>query len=202
MSERKKHWEHVYETKSPEQVSWTQTVPETSLNFINKFNLPKNAPIIDVGGGDSRLADCLLDGGFTDITVLDISEHALVRAKFRLGERSSKVNWIVSDITEFRPLRRYSLWHDRATFHFLTRPEQISKYIETAGHSTDQYMVIGTFSKNGPERCSGLPIRQYSAGDLQHTLAKDFKKIECITEDHLTPFNTRQNFTFCSFEKI
>ena len=202
MSVRKQHWEHVYETKSPEQVSWTQAVPQTSLNFINKFNLPKSAAIIDIGGGDSLLVDFLLKEGFTDITVLDISEQALERAKARIGEKAGLVKWIVCDITEFKPEHHYTLWHDHATFHFLTTPDQINTYLQIAAGAVDQYLIVATFSDNGPEKCSGLLIKQYSEQDLQQTLAGNFKKIECLTEDHVTPFNTMQNFTFCSFEKV
>lgn len=202
MSVRKQHWEQVYETKSPEQVSWTQVVPQTSLNFINKFNLPKSAAIIDIGGGDSLLVDFLLEEGFTDITVLDISEQSLERAKARIGEKADLVKWIVCDITEFKPERHYALWHDRATFHFLTTPGQIDTYVQIAAGAVDQYLIIATFSDNGPEKCSGLQIKQYSETDLQQTLAVNFRKIECLTEDHVTPFNTVQNFTFCSFEKV
>jgi len=201
MPELKTHWEQVYRTKSPEQVSWTQTIPQTSLDFIRHFDLPKNASMIDVGGGDSKLADFLLDEGYQNITVLDISEAALKRAKHRLGVKSENVKWIVSDITEFRPEESYDLWHDRATFHFLTTSEQVAVYLGIAGKAVGKYMVVGTFSENGPEKCSGLPTKRYSAAELQQTLAMDFKKIECITEDHLTPFNTIQNFTFCSFQK-
>jgi hypothetical protein len=202
MTTRKRHWEQVYCTKLPEQVSWTQTVPKTSLDFIHEFSLPKHASIIDIGGGDSRLVDYLLEEGFSDITVLDIAEHALEKAQTRLGEKSNRVRWIVSDITEFKPTRHYDLWHDRATFHFLTTPEQIATYIAIAGCATDHYLVIGTFSENGPNKCSGLSVKQYSENDLQQTLAGNFKKIECVTEDHITPLNKLQNFTFCSFEKI
>jgi hypothetical protein len=199
--EIRKHWETVYNTKGPDEVSWTQAVPQTSLDFIQKFNLPHNAPIIDIGGGDSRLVDYLLQDGYTDITVLDISEYALERAKNRLGQNGDKVDWIVSDIVEFVPAKQYSLWHDRATFHFLTTSDQIDAYLQIAAKAVEHYLILGTFSKNGPEKCSGLPIKQYSEIDLLETFAKYFKKIDCITLDHLTPFHTIQNFTFCSFER-
>lgn len=198
----KDHWETVYNTKKPDEVSWTQDSPGTSLNFIRSFDLPKTAAIIDIGGGDSKLADCLLDEGYTDITVLDISAKALERAKLRLKERAGMVKWIVADITEFQPTERYYVWHDRATFHFLTADEQKSKYLEIAANAVEKYMSIGTFSKNGPEKCSGLRIEQYSEEKLAAALAGKFEKIKCITEDHITPFNTVQNFLFCSFKKV
>ncbi len=129
ISAQKKHWETVYETKNPDQVAWTQDIPKTSLDFINSYKLPKSASIIDIGGGDSKLVDFLLDQGYTNISVLDISARALEKAKKRLGKRSKLVNWIESDITKFRPTKTYDIWHDRASFHFLTQPDQISKYL-------------------------------------------------------------------------
>ena len=201
MSKRKSHWETVYITRKPNEVSWTQEVPQTSLDFIHSFNLSKTAKIIDIGGGDSNLVDFLLNDGFENITVLDISENALKRAKERLGEKADKVKWVVSDITEFKPDDFYDVWHDRATFHFLTTPEQIAKYISIANNVVNGYMTIGTFSENGPKKCSGLEIKQYSEAELQAQLSQKFSKIRCVTEDHKTPFNTLQNFLFCSFKQ-
>lgn len=198
---RKEHWEKVFETKMPNEVSWTQDVPATSLNFIHSFNLPKTAKIIDIGGGDSKLVDFLLDEGFENISVLDISEKALERVKHRLGERSAKVKWIASDITQFTPDESYDLWHDRAAFHFLTTPDQIKTYLTIANSAIKGNMVIGTFSDNGPTKCSGLNIKQYTEEELQNQIQGNFEKIKCFTEDHITPFNTKQNFLFCSFKK-
>lgn len=195
------HWDTVYQTKNPDQVSWTQKVPATSLDFIHSFGLTKAAKIIDIGGGDSRLVDYLLEEGFENITVLDISKNALEKAKERLGEKAKKVKWVVSDITEFHPETTYDVWHDRATFHFLTTHEQVSKYITIAEKAITGYLTIGTFSNNGPEKCSGLPIKQYNEESLSAELKKRFDKIRCITEDHITPFDTKQNFLFCSFKK-
>ncbi|PHS09491.1 MAG: SAM-dependent methyltransferase [Kordia sp.] len=199
--DRKKHWETVYKTKDPDQVSWTQETPRTSLKLINSFGLKKTAKIIDIGGGDSTLVDFLLDEGFENITVLDISAKSLEKAKNRLGAKANKVSWIVSDITEFEPKTTYDVWHDRATFHFLTKTEQIKKYLKTARKSVDGFLIIGTFSQNGPEKCSGLEIKQYNEKALTSELNDGFDKIKCITEDHLTPFNTKQNFLFCSFKR-
>jgi trans-aconitate methyltransferase len=195
------HWDTVYKTKNPDQVSWTQEVPKTSLDFIHSFDLKKNAKIIDIGGGDSKLADHLLDEGFENITVLDISAQALEKAKQRLGDRAEKINWIVSDITEFKPDTIFDVWHDRATFHFLTTGNQVAKYLDTARNSVSGFLAIGTFSDNGPEKCSGLPIKQYSEEKLTAELQNGFDKIKCITEDHKTPFDTTQNFLFCSFKR-
>ena len=195
------HWDTVYKTKDLNQVSWTQKVPKTSLDFIHSFGLTKTAKIIDVGGGDSKLVDYLLDEGFENITVLDISAVALTKAKKRLGNKAQKINWIVSDITEFQPDTTFDLWHDRATFHFLTTGKQITQYLHTARNSVSGFLMIGTFSDNGPEKCSGLPIKQYSEEQLTTELQNGFDKLRCITEDHITPFNTTQNFLFCSFKR-
>jgi SAM-dependent methyltransferase len=203
MESDKNHWENIYRTKGSADLSWTQALPSTSLGFIHSFHLPKTARIIDIGGGDSQLVDCLLDEGYTSLTVLDISGAALQKAKQRLGDRAHHVQWIEQDITRFNPAATYDLWHDRATFHFLTTETQIATYLTIARSSvkTNCYTLIGTFSDQGPEKCSGLPIRQYSEEALTHQLT-GFQKIKCITEDHITPFDTRQNFTFCSFRKV
>jgi cyclopropane fatty-acyl-phospholipid synthase-like methyltransferase len=201
MTQKKNHWETVYQTKNPDQVSWTQEIPKTSLDFINSFGVKKDAKIIDIGGGDSKLVDYLLDAGFDNITVLDISAKALEKAQLRLGNRAKNVNWVVSDILEFEPTIHYDVWHDRATFHFLTKTEQIRKYLEIARKSSQGFMTIGTFSENGPTKCSGLEIKQYNEESLTAELKNGFNKIRCISEDHLTPFNTTQNFIFCSFKK-
>lgn len=198
---QKQHWEKVYETTHPGQESWTQEVPKTSLDFIHSFGLSKTAKIIDIGGGDSKLADYLLEEGFENITVLDISAKALDKAKQRLGEKAKKINWVVCDITAFEPDTTFDVWHDRATFHFLTTSDQVAKYMNTARNSVSGYLTIGTFSENGPEKCSGLPTRQYSEETLTNELKTGFDKIRCITEDHITPFNSTQNFLFCSFKR-
>ena len=199
--ERKAHWETVYETKSPEQVSWTQQIPQTSLDFIHSFGNDKSASIIDVGGGDSHLVDCLLDEGYTNISVLDISSKALERAKVRLGKRAEQVQWIVSDIVEFNPDQTYDIWHDRAVFHFLIEDADIQSYVDLVGRVVNQNMVIGTFSKSGPLKCSGLDISQYGDDDLVEGFAGKFEANSCLNVDHTTPFGTIQNFTFCSFSK-
>ena len=200
-TDRQKHWETVYKTKQPNEVSWTQEMPKTSLDFIHEFNLPKSAKIVDIGGGDSKLVDYLLEQGFENITVLDISSEALEKSKKRLGNKAQKVKWIVSDVTEFNPDTKFDVWHDRATFHFLTTPTQIKKYIESASKYVIGFLTIATFSDNGPDKCSGLQIKKYSEKTLTSALKKKFDKIRCITEDHITPFKTIQNFLFCSFKR-
>ncbi|WP_426671401.1 class I SAM-dependent methyltransferase [Mucilaginibacter sp. McL0603] len=198
---RKAHWENVYATKNPDQVSWTQHIPQVSLDLIHSFHLPKTAKIIDIGGGDSKLVDYLLEEGYEDITILDISATALEKAQSRLGSKSKQVKWIVSDITEFEPHEIYDVWHDRAAFHFLTTENQIDTYLNIAQIAISKYMVIGAFSENGPEKCSGLPIKQYSESQLVDQLSNYFTSIKCMNEDHVTPFKTIQNFLFCSFKR-
>lgn len=197
----KAHWEKVYQTKNPDQVSWTQKVPQTSLDFIHSFGLAKTAKIIDIGGGDSKLVDFLLEEGFENITVLDISASALDKAKQRLGRKVEKVNWVISDILEFQPAETFDLWHDRATFHFLTTEEQVEKYVDIARKAVTGYLTIGTFSDRGPNKCSGLFIKKYSEDMLLAEFQDGFEKIRCLTEDHITPFDTTQNFLFCSFKR-
>lgn len=199
--EIKNHWEAVYETKQPHEVSWTQENPKTSLDFIREIHLDKTAKIIDIGGGDSSLVDFLLAEGYENISVLDISANALERTKKRLGKNAEKVTWIVSDITEFKPETAYDIWHDRATFHFLATAEEIKKYAEIAQKWINGYLIMGTFSENGPKKCSGLDIKQYSELEMEKQFAAHFKKLKCSNEDHITPFETKQNFIFCMFEK-
>ena len=197
----KQHWEKVYQTKEPHELSWTQEMPKTSLEFIHGFHLPKSASIIDIGGGDSHLADYLLEEGYTDITVLDISAASLEKAKQRLGNKAEKIKWIVSDIKDFVPDRKYDVWHDRATFHFLTTEEEIRSYLAIVRNNTKGYLVVATSSQSGPKKCSGLPIKQYSDDQLANIFMEGFQKIRCVNVDHITPFQTKQNFTFCSFRR-
>jgi hypothetical protein len=200
MESKKEHWEKVYETKTPDQVSWTQAKPELSLKFIHELIMDKNAPIIDIGGGDSKLVDFLLVDGFSDITVLDISGKAIERAKLRLGALAENVHWIESDINDFVPTRKYALWHDRAAFHFLTTTEEQERYVNLVNARVTEFLVIGTFSEEGPLKCSGLEIQQYSEFSMVDQF-KGFQKVRCENENHQTPFDTMQNFTFCSFKK-
>lgn len=202
MNERKQHWEHIYTHKSPQEVSWTQGKPSLSLNWIKDLNLPKDAPIIDVGGGESHLVDHLLDLGFTDITVLDISKAALHRSQKRLGDKATTVQWIEADITTFQPTRSYALWHDRAVFHFLTKENEIAYYRELAQDKVSDYLLLGTFSKKGPLKCSGLPITQYDIDALSACFKKCFDVQQQKEELHTTPFDTTQAFLYALFKKV
>jgi trans-aconitate methyltransferase len=198
----KEHWDTIYQTKQPNEVSWTQEVPTVSLEFVHQFNIPKFAKIIDIGGGDSKLVDYLLKEGYTQVTVLDISEAAILRAKERLGLDAQKVTWIVSDILDFHPTLKYDLWHDRAAFHFQTDANQIQHYLQIVKEAVDGMVIIGTFSPDGPKKCSGLEIKQYDENGMKEKFeANSFKNVECKREDHITPAGVVQNFVFCSFMK-
>lgn len=197
----KAHWETVFATKQPHEVSWTQETPETSISYFQAANLPKTAKIIDVGGGDSKFVDYLLANDYEDITVLDISKHALDRAKARLGEAAQKVTWIESDINNFQPSKTYDFWHDRAAFHFLTDVNAIQSYAKTVAAHAKQ-LVIGTFSVNGPLKCSGLTIQQYDETSMKSLFeGVGFSAIACEFVDHTTPSGAIQNFIFCSFKR-
>jgi 2-polyprenyl-3-methyl-5-hydroxy-6-metoxy-1,4-benzoquinol methylase len=200
----KQHWENVFTTKQVSEVSWYQQTPQDSLDFIQQQALPKTASIIDIGGGDSFLVDNLLNMGYTNITVLDISEAAINKVKKRFGAKAKKVNWVVSNILDFDTGIKYDCWHDRAAFHFLTTAKEIQTYLSIAQKSINPggKMIIGTFSDNGPKKCSGLSVKQYNEHILTSTLQKWFSKIKCISTNHITPFKTVQHFLFCSFQKL
>jgi 2-polyprenyl-3-methyl-5-hydroxy-6-metoxy-1,4-benzoquinol methylase len=202
--DRKKHWENIYSTKELENCSWFQPTPVTSLEFIEQSGITKTSKIIDIGGGDSFLADSLLEKGYTDITILDISEAALERAKQRLGNKADQIKWVVGDVASFAPSEKYDLWHDRAAFHFLTNQNDVNSYVVTAKYALNDrgIIVIGTFSENGPKKCSGIEIKQYSEEGLSKIFENDLQRLKCVNVDHPTPFNTTQNFTFCSFQKL
>ncbi|MBO9620251.1 MAG: class I SAM-dependent methyltransferase [Niabella sp.] len=201
--DRKKHWNSIYQSKTTNEVSWYEQTPTTSLAFFNQLQIPRTAKIIDIGGGDSLLADHLLALGYEHITVLDISEAAIQKARQRLGKNADRVQWIVADAAQFKPTEQYDVWHDRAAFHFLTDDGDISAYIDHAqkGIAPNGILIVGTFSKQGPTSCSGIEIKQYSQRSITNRFKAFFKKIKCITIDHKTPFNTLQHFVFCSFRK-
>ncbi len=203
MNIAKDHWEEIYQNKKFEEVSWYQDIPETSLDFIDNLDLEPEANIIDIGGGDSHLVDHLLKRNFQHISVLDISELALQRARKRLGGKTEKVTWIASDVTEFQPLEKYELWHDRAVFHFLTDEKNIQQYLQLINEaiSSEGFLILATFSEKGPEQCSGLPVKQYSVDQLKHLLEDNFEIVEIKNINHQTPVGDIQNFTFGLFKK-
>ena len=198
------HWENIYLTKKINEVSWYEPTPDTSLALLKEFNIPLSANIIDIGGGDSFLVDHLIDLGYRHVTVLDISETAIERAKARLGDRAGLVKWIVADAATFSPVEQYDFWHDRAAFHFLTEEAEIENYLTMVQRSLSPtgYLVIATFSENGPKKCSGIEVRQYSEQSMSDLLKRFFKKIKCYPVDHKTPLGLIQHFIFCSFQKL
>ena len=203
MNDLKNHWDTVYTTKASEDVSWFQEIPALSLRMLEAIQPPKDARILDVGGGDSRLVDHLLAEGYQNITVLDISASAIQRAKDRLGEKASCVQWVVADILDFQPTEAFDLWHDRAAFHFLVTPEAIERYLSIADQALipQGRMILATFAADGPDRCSGLPVHRYSEDELSSALQAHFRKEECVEDIHLTPSKKSQNFLCCRFQR-
>ena len=204
MLTKKEHWEKVFSTKQENEVSWYQPKPQTSIHFFTENHIPKEAKIIDIGGGDSYLIDNLLELGYHNLSLLDISENAIERIKNRLGAKSEKVTFIVSDVLDFQPETTFDVWHDRASFHFLTEEKDLSTYQQLAASSivSNGFLFLGTFSENGPLKCSGLEITQYSEAKFKSVFGSDFEKVNCFTENHPTPFDTIQNFIFCEYKKI
>jgi Methylase involved in ubiquinone/menaquinone biosynthesis len=200
----KTHWEHIYETKAPTQVSWYQEHAQFSLEYIKNTGIQKRDSIIDVGGGASTLVDDLIADGFQNITVLDVSENALQLARRRLGAKTTVVNWIEADITlADLPHQAYDLWHDRAVFHFLTQAADRQRYVEVVRHSVRKggHVIVATFAPDGPERCSGLEVVRYSPESLHGEFGEDFEVVDTTHETHHTPFGTEQKFIYCYCRK-
>jgi hypothetical protein len=197
MTEPRTHWDQTYTTKDETRVSWYQQHPGRSLELI-KAASPVPASVIDVGGGASILADTLLAEGYTDLTVLDISEVALGRSKARLGDLSDRITWLVADITQWQPQRTWNIWHDRAVFHFLTDAQAQDAYIAAlkTGTLRGSTVIVATFALNGPEKCSGLPVQRYSPATLAARLGPDFDLYAQGSETHQTPFDTSQEFSY------
>lgn len=201
MSERKQHWEKIYQEKSPLEVSWYQQEPTLSLNLIQHCQLEKSGAIIDVGGGASRLIDHLIQKGYQHLAVLDISANALEIAKQRLDDKADVVEWFSSDITEFIAPHPFDLWHDRAVFHFLTEAADRQKYIAAlkAALPTGGNLILAAFAIGGPTKCSGLDIVQYDAAKICRELGEEFELVEEAGETHLTPSGGEQLFSYFRF---
>ena len=201
--QRVNFWNNVHTEKQIEEFSWYQKTPQTSLDFIFNLHLPFDKKIIDVGGGDSFLVDFLISSGFTEVSVLDISEKAIEKVRERLGFASRKVKWLQSDILDFKSDNRYDLWHDRAAFHFLSEEEEISKYVELVTNYIEPggYLIIGVFSETGPDSCSGIKTRNYSIGELKALFGESFECLSCKNVDHFTPLHKVQKFIFCCFQR-
>ena len=205
MFDPKAHWEHMYKTKSPKEVSWYQPHLEQSLELIMELGLPVDAQILDVGGGASTLPDDLLAKGFKNITVLDLSSEALKAYKGRLGNQAHQVRWIEADVTRasLQP-DHHDLWHDRAVFHFLIERDDRQKYIHNCGRALKGggHVLMATFGPNGPLKCSGLEIVRYSPESLGKEFGAAFRLERHVIEIHKTPFDTTQEFLYGLFRKI
>lgn len=201
--DKKDHWEDVYQRKKVDEVSWYQPRPECSLRLIASAKRDLKARIIDVGGGASRLVDCLLDQGYLNLSVLDISGNALAKTRERLGPRSHSVKWIESDIAAFHPEEKFDFWHDRAVFHFLTDPNEREKYLANMGGAlnANAHVLIASFGLEGPEKCSGLPVQRYGPELLQQTLGSNYKLLSSEQEIHITPSRNQQQFIYCLFKR-
>jgi SAM-dependent methyltransferase len=201
---RQAHWQNVYTSKAENEVSWFQENPAPSLALIAEIGATLSSAIIDIGGGASRLVDQLIERGFRDVTVLDLSRSALETAKARLGERASVAHWVVADVTTWEPSRTYDVWHDRAAFHFLTDARDRVAYIahlkqalKIGGHA-----IIATFALDGPEKCSGLPVERYDAARLAQMLGSGFKLLRSQRNEHATPWGSQQRFQFSVFQHV
>ena len=201
---KKEHWENVYVTKPHDQVSWYRDHLDNSLKLILDTGVEKDASIIDIGGGASTLVDDLLENGFVDVSVLDISSTAIEASKRRLGRRADEVDWIVADITEVDlPAAHFDVWHDRAVFHFLTDPDDRRRYVELVNWSVKPggHIIVASFGLNGPLKCSGLDVVRYSPDTMHDEFGDQFELIRSIDESHNTPFGTTQEFIYCYCRK-
>jgi len=200
---RKDHWERVYQKHAPTEVGWYQAYPEISLKFINNTGVGLDGRIIDVGGGTSKLSEHLLQQGYKELTVLDISSNSIKKAKAQFGEKSSRINWIEGDVTSYGFKEQYDVWHDRAVFHFLTKIEDRKGYVNSLNQALklNGHLIIATFSLEAPPKCSGLSVVRYSPETLQNELGDNFNLVETLVEDHATPSGVKQNFIFCRFMK-
>jgi ubiquinone/menaquinone biosynthesis C-methylase UbiE len=202
--DRQSHWQSVYIQKGESEVSWFQENPAPSLAMIEQTGAAPDRAIIDIGGGASRLVDHLVESGFRNVTVLDLSGAALEVAKARLGDRAAQVQWLVADVTIWEPQDTYDIWHDRAAFHFLNREADRAAYVarlvravKVGGHA-----IIATFALDGPERCSGLPVVRYDAASLGKTLGDRFELVATRSDAHATPWGSEQSFQFSLFRRV
>jgi len=200
--DNKKHWENIYQKKEIDGVSWYQKIPSESLQLIKKYSISNSDKIIDIGCGKSFLADNLLELNYTNISLIDISSNALKEVKERLQNKS--LNFIETDILNFKSNDKYDIWHDRAVFHFITDPEGIKKYISLCNEyiNKEGVLIIGTFAEDGPLKCSGLEIKRYSVNQILGLFKETFELVESFKMLHKTPFDTEQSFSFCVLRKF
>lgn len=197
MSDLERHWNDIFAGKTPAEMSWYQTDLAPSLDLLKAW-ADSTKPFIDIGAGSSLLADLLLNFGWLDVSVLDISEEALAIVRGRLGAYSDKLAVINADIRRWTPTRQYGTWHDRAVFHFLVDPADRGHYVETATRAvvSGGTLIVATFAADGPEQCSGLPVQRYEVDDLAMTFAPAFVLEDSRREEHVTPFHTVQPFNW------
>ena len=202
-SDLKSHWENIYSSKKEDGVSWFQEHPKTSIDLIEKYSTDKSISIIDIGSGRSKILKNLIENQYDDLTYLDISREACSKSKISLGNKQDLVEWNVVNVLDFNTEKNFSIWHDRAVFHFLISKEDVEKYKQVAFKNIVQggYLILGTFSENGPAKCSGLNVSRYSPELLKKIFSPEFKMIESFTIDHKTPFDINQNFLFSIFKK-
>ena len=196
----KSHWENVYRTKRPTEVSWYRPHLEVSLRLIEQAAPRRDAQIIDVGGGESTLVDDLLARGYDNVEILDVSSVAISVAKARLGADASKVRWFCGDVTTMAFSRhRYDVWHDRAVFHFLTDATQRAAYVRQVAHAVKPggHVIVATFGPEGPTKCSGLDVVRYDPDHLHSEFGAQFQLVEHLTELHQTPAGAIQQFVYC-----
>jgi SAM-dependent methyltransferase len=200
-SGRAAHWQTVYGSKGEREVSWFQESPSPSLELIALADAGPTSPIVDIGGGASRLVDALLSAGYADLTVLDLSDAALAASRARLGVDGDDVDWIVADVTTWQPMRNYDIWHDRAALHFLNAPEEQAAYVACVRRAVKigGHVIVGTFATDGPEKCSGLPVTRHTADSIAALLGAGFMLTDHRRHQHTTPWQSVQNFQFSSF---
>jgi ubiquinone/menaquinone biosynthesis C-methylase UbiE len=198
------HWNSVYGSKQPDQVSWFRPHLDASLEYLRTSGIERSAAVVDVGGGASTFVDDLLNAGYGDVTVLDVSDEALRVVRDRLGERAQRVKWVRTDVTELTmPSGAFQFWHDRAVFHFLLQPHARERYVAALRRTLASrgYALIATFGPDGPEKCSGLDVRRYDADALEAELGDGFKRVANSTEVHITPWGTPQQFVYALFRR-
>lgn len=199
-SHASQHWDSVYSTKSAQERSWTETVPDESLDFIKQTSTDLDAPVIDIGGGASLLVDELLNAGYSNVSLLDISQSALDETKTRIDATPNKshVSYICTDITQWQPTHTYTTWHDRAVFHFLTDESDRNIYVALASTAiaSGGHLVLATFAPDGPESCSGLPVQRWSVNELARLFSDSFTLVDSTTSNHTTPWDSKQPFTW------
>lgn len=198
------HWEQVYETKTPQNVSWTQEDPQPSLDWILGLDLPSESFIVDSGGGRSVLAEKLVNAGFSYVEVFDISMRSLAQAKMDLKTDAAReaISYRVCNVLDYKPEKEVTVWHDRAVFHFLVDDLERSQYVENLKKWAPEHIILGTFSPDGPLKCSGLPIRQYDAATLVSLLAPEYQLVKAEALTHVTPSGGEQAFTFVHLERL